>query len=364
VFRDDVASLGKAGHGDIVSVTEPGGAPLGFAFYSAVSKIALRIVSREEKPDSSFWDRRVEAAVRRRESMEGTDACRLVFGESDGIPGLVADRYGEHLVVQALTAATENLLPVLLDALASRIPLRSVLARNDPSVRTLEGLPREVRQLRGETPQRVEVHEGSVRYLADPWKGQKTGAFLDQRENRLAASAHARGRVLDAFCYHGSFALHAALRASEVVAVDVSSEALARGEENAALNGLSNIRYTQGNVFDDLRARERRGEAFDLIWVDPPAFAKSRSDLAAARRGYKDINLRAMKLLREGGVLVTSSCSYHLGEHDLLDLLAEAAADANRGFVILEKRTQSRDHPIRLGFKESHYLKCVVLSLS
>ncbi len=365
VFRDDLAAPPPAGNGDVVRVATERGAPLGYAFYSSSSKIALRMISTgDAPPDDAFWAERVADAVAHRDLVvQDTDACRIIFGESDGLPGLVADRYGTHLVVQALTAGAERMLDRVLAGVAERIEVASVLARNDPGVRSLEGLPREVVQLRGRTPESLEVREGPVRYLTDPWRGQKTGAFLDQRENRTAAAFYSRGRVLDAFSYHGSFALHAAAVAEEVVAVDASAEAVARGRANAARNGLTNVSFVEANAFDELRARQRNGERFDTIFLDPPAFAKSRADLAAARRGYKEINLRAMHLLAPGGVLVTSSCSYNLAEGELLELLTSAASDARARFRLVEKRTQARDHPIRLGFPESHYLKCLVLRL-
>lgn len=366
VFRDDLASEPSWANGDLVRVASEQGRHLGYAFYSASSKIALRLVSlHEEPPEESFWVARVEEALRHRgRVVQDTDAYRLLFGESDGVPGLVVDRYGPHLVIQSLTAGGERSLDPVLTALEQRTEVASVLARNDPSVRELEGLKREVVQLRGRTPERIEVREGPIRTLVDPWSGQKTGAFLDQRENRLAAAAYSRGRVLDVFSYQGSFALHAAAQATEVEAVDSSPGALSRGRENAERNGLRNVSFREANAFDDLRARQRRGEKFDTIFLDPPAFARSRTDLPAARRGYKEINLRAMRLLEREGVLVTSSCSYNLSEEEWLRVLASAAADARRSFRIVEKRTQARDHPIRLGFPESHYLKCLVLSLA
>ena len=364
VFRDDLAR-GAAGNGDVVRVTTEHGQGLGYAFYSTSSKIALRMISRgEDPPDDGFWGGRVGNALAHRDLVvRGTDACRIVFGESDGIPGLVADRYGRHVVVQPLTAGAERVLEAVLAAVLERIEMESVLLRNDPAVRSLEGLPREVVQLRGRTPEAIEVHEGPIRYLVDPWRGQKTGAFLDQRENRSAAASYSRGRILDVFSYHGCFALHAAAKADQVIAVEASAEAVTRGRANAEANGLRNVSFVEANAFDDLRARGRRGEKFDTIFLDPPAFAKSRADIPAARRGYKEINLRAMQLLSPGGVLVTSSCSYNLGEEELLELLSSSASDAHLRFRLVEKRTQARDHPIRLGFPESHYLKCLVLRL-
>ena len=365
IFRDDVEDAAGAAHGDLVRVEGPSGAPLGWAFHSVHSKIALRVFRRGDTPppDEPFWASRLAEAIAWRErTCPGRDARRLVFGESDGLPGLVADLYGRHLVVQALTAGAERLLPLWLDLIAERLPVDTVLARNDAGVRALEGLPREVRALRGQPPERVEILEGTIRYLADLWKGQKTGAFLDQADNRIAAARFARGRVLDAFAYHGSFALHACGRADEVVAVDASADALARAGENAALNGFGNLELVEANVFEDLRARDRAGEKFDLVLLDPPAFAKSRADVAEARRGYKEINLRAFRLLAPGGVLVTSSCSYNLGEPEFVDLVAEAAADAGVEATTIERRGQGPDHPVRLGFPESRYLKCLLLA--
>ncbi len=365
VFRGDLREVPPLSNGALVRVRTESGRHLGWAFYSATSKIALRIASlADEPPDASFWNACVDAAVRHRQRVVSeTDAFRVLFGESDGIPGLVVDRYGTHLVVQALTAGAEATLETALRALAERMEVDSVLARNDPAVRTLEGLPREVRQLRGNTPEQIEVFEGPIRYLVDPWRGQKTGAFLDQRENRLVAGAYSRGRVLDVFCYHGSFALHAASRADRVEAVDASAESLVRGRENAARAAVENVFFHEANAFDDLRERQREGQRFDTIFLDPPAFAKSRGDLPAALRGYKEINLRAIQLLAADGILVTSSCSYHLPEAAFMDLLAAAAVDARRAIRVIERRSQSRDHPLRLGFPESHYLKCLVLNV-
>ena len=365
VFRDDVADS-DARNGDVVRVSTAHGAFLGHAFYSSASKIALRFLSRaEEAPDERFWESRVaDALAYRSRVVEDAEGYRILFGESDGIPGLVADLYGRHLVVQPLTMGAERVLGPVLAVLEERIGPESVLARRDAAVRALEGLPREVVQLRGHTPESVDVREGPIRYDADPWKGQKTGAFLDQRENRSVAARYSCGRVLDVFSYHASFALHAAAHAEEVIAVDSSAEAIARGRENAQANGVSRIAFVEANAFDDLRERQRRGEKFDMVVLDPPAFAKSRADVPAARRGYKEINLRAMQILAPGGILVTCSCSYNLSEEEFSALVASAAADAHLRFRVVEKRTQARDHPIRLGFPESHYLKCLILQLA
>jgi 23S rRNA (cytosine1962-C5)-methyltransferase len=363
VFADDVAASSAASHGDLVRVRDNAGAVLGVAFWSARSKIALRMVSLDDAvPDGAFWASRVDAALARRGAViAGWSAKRLIFGEGDGVPGLIADLYGAHLIVQVMTAGAARVVDRIVDAVRERIGVLSVLARNDAAVRTLEGLPREVTQMSGTTPAEIVVDEDGIRYAVDPWRGQKTGAFLDQRENRVASRAYSRGRVLDAFSYHASFGLHAAHAASEVVVVDTSKDALARGRDNAARNGTTNMTFVEANVFADLRERERRGERFDLVMLDPPAFAKSRSDVPAAVRGYKEINVRALRLLGPDGVLVTSSCSYNLDEVTFEAILRDAAKDARRDAVVVARRGQAADHPVRLAFPEGRYLKCFIL---
>jgi len=363
VFADDVAPTGAPAPGDLVRVVDNAGAPLGVAFWSAASKIALRMVTLDDVlPDRAFWGGRVDAAsATRGDAVARWTARRLIFGEGDGVPGLVADLYGTHLVIHVLTAGAGRVADDVVGRIREHTRIDSVLARNDPSVRTLEGLPREVRQLSGTTPDEIVVEEDGVTYAVDPWRGQKTGAFLDQRENRVASRGFARGRVLDAFSYHASFGLHAARDAEEVVVVDASPDALARGRANAERNGSTNMSFVEANAFEDLRLRERRGERFDLVMLDPPAFAKSRGDVVAARRGYKEINLRAFRLLAPGGVLFTSSCSYNLDEPAFEGLLREAAADAGCDAVVVARRGQASDHPVRLGFPEGRYLKCFVL---
>lgn len=367
IFRDDLQDDRGAANGDLVRVVTREGRHLGYAGYSQASRIALRLVTRGgEVPDRDFWATRLDRALdlRRRVVPEDCQGYRLIYGESDGFPGLVVDHYAGHLVVQALTAAAERWLPEILELLEERRAIQSVLARNDPAVRGLEGLPREVRQLRGDTPRDIEVLEGARRYTADPWEGQKTGAFLDQRENRIAAARWCRGRVLDAFSYQGDFASCVAPGAGEVIALDSSAAALERGRRAAEANGLENIDFRQGNVFQFLKEADKAGEGFDAVILDPPAFARSRADLAAAERAYKEINLRAMRLLQPGGILVTSSCSYNLSEGRFLEILGAAAVDARRTAQLLERRTQAGDHPVRLGFPESFYLKCLVLSVT
>jgi len=362
VFRSDVERAERIEPGTIVRVEGPRGRPLGFAFFSSRSEIRLRMISRAEALPASWLRDRLVAALAWRETVTaGAAACRLVHGEGDGLPSLIVDRYADRLVVQTLSQATERLKSEIVAALVDLLEPAGILERNDPKVRRLEGLEPTVSVLYGDVPAAVEVDEGGVRFAADLLHGQKTGLFLDQRENHLMARTYARGRVLDGFTYDGGFALQAAGVAESVLAVDVSAEAVGRVEANAARNGLANVEAREANVFDLLRELGRQGERFDTVILDPPAFAKSRDAVEKARRGYKDINLRALKLLRPGGCLITCSCSYHVHEADFEEILAAAATDAGVGMTVVEKRRQSRDHPIVLGVPETYYLKCFVL---
>lgn len=366
IYRSDVADTGEARGGDVVRVVDPNGRAFGRAFYSDASLITLRFVTfADVETDRDFWRARLDRAVALRETLvEGASAYRVVHGEGDLVSSLVVDRYGDCLSIQTLSQGTDRLKPLWVDLLAERFAPRAIVERNDAHVRDLEGLPRTTSVLAGDAPGEIEVEEHGVRYLVDPVAGQKTGAFLDQRENRVAAGRYARGRAIDAFSFHGSFALHLAARCDHVVAVDSSADALARAARNAALNGLEDrIELVEANVFDLLRAYEASGERFDTIVLDPPAFVKRKSALDAGLRGYKEINLRALKLLAPGGVLVTATCSYHVSEELFLGVLAAAAADAGRDARILEKRMQGRDHPVLLSAPETYYLKCVILSV-
>jgi 23S rRNA (cytosine1962-C5)-methyltransferase len=300
------------------------------------------------------------AAYRDALAVEG-NAYRLIHAEADGLPSLIVDRYQDVLVVQLLSAGLEAVREEVLEALISALGPAGVLARNDVPVRRHEGLARRTELLFGEVPEEIEVREGAVRYLAAPWAGQKTGAFLDQRENRLRAGALARGRALDCFAYHGSFALHLAAAAEEVVAVDSSAPALERARANAALNGFEHLRTAEANVFEFLRSEESAGARYDTIVLDPPAFAKTRAHAAHALRGYKEINLRAMRLLAPGGHLCTFSCSYHVDRAAFRAMLHEAAADSGRPMRWIEERGQSLDHPEIVQIPESGYLKGAIL---
>jgi 23S rRNA (cytosine1962-C5)-methyltransferase len=362
VYRSDVVRAEAAG-GEIVRIESARGKPLGHALYSDQSEIRLRLLARGSEPlADDFWEARLRAAIDFRASL-GIDATayRLVHGEADRLPSLVVDRYGDYLVIQALSQGIDRHLPGIVERLVALTGARGVLARNDPRVRVLEGLPQEVKVLAGDVPPVIEIREGRVAYDVDPYHGQKTGLFLDQRENREAALRYARGRLLDCFSYNGGFALALAPRCDEVTAVDVSAQAVERIRANAARNGLANVRALEMNVFDELRELERRGQRFDTIVLDPPAFAKNKASLPKAIAGYKEVNLRALKLLAPGGFLVTCTCSYHVSEGAFADLLAAAAADARADVTVVEKRTQGRDHPILMTVPETFYLKCFIL---
>lgn len=364
IFKSDVMTPPAAAAG-AVSVRDPQGRALGTALWSPASEISLRFVSRraDEALDATWWGERLGAAIARRVGIleDDTNACRLVHGEGDGLPSLVVDRYDRWLVVQLLSAGLEAFRRPIVDALVTLTGADGVLARNDASVRAREGLAKTVELLHGTVPETVEVREHGVRYLAAPHTGQKTGAFLDQREARVLIGGVARGRALDVFAYHGSFALHVAKRAEQVRAVDASATALARVEANAALNGLANIEPVEADAFDFLRDEEKRGARYETIVLDPPAFAKNRASLAGAIRGYRDINLRAMRLLAPGGMLYTASCSYHLTKPEFLSVIREAAAHSGRRMILRAMTGQPVDHPEVLTIPETGYLKGALL---
>jgi 23S rRNA (cytosine1962-C5)-methyltransferase len=346
----------------IVAVTDRRGRHLGQALYSPTSEIRLRLLARGREPiDAAWWGERIRAAAARREGLAAT-AYRVVHAEGDGLPSLVVDRYGPYVVAQLLSAGLEQVRDDVLAGISAALAPEGILLRNDSAIRRHEGLPLEVTLAHGEVPKVVEVVEADVRYAAAPWTGQKTGAFLDQRENRVLVGEHAGpGRALDLFTYHGSFALHLARRAAAVVAVDSSAEALARGRENATLNGLANITWREANAFDELRELERRDERFDTVVLDPPAFAKSKQSLVRALAGYKEINLRAMRLLGTGGVLFTCSCSYHVNRSVFLEMLADAARDSGTRLQLLAVTGAGRDHPEIVNVPETGYLKGALL---
>jgi 23S rRNA (cytosine1962-C5)-methyltransferase len=362
IYKSDVVEA-KAAPGDTVTVVGANRRPVGQALYSDRSQIALRLLSHGPDPaDAALWRRRLESAIAYRQALEiDATAYRLVHGEGDLLPSLVVDRYGDYLVLQSLSQGVEKLLPTIIELLVELVAPRGILARNDVKVRALEGLESRVEVLHGHVPQAIPVREGPIEYDVDPWKGQKTGLFLDQRENREAAASYARGRLLDCFSYNGGFAMRLAARCDQVIAVDVSADAVARIAANAARNGLANVEAREANAFDELRRLEREGERFDAIVLDPPAFAKNKASVPNAMAGYREINLRALRLLKPGGTLVTCSCSYNLDEATFGQVVHEAATDALAHVNVVEKRMQGRDHPVLLGVPETYYLKCFIL---
>ncbi|HET7696394.1 MAG TPA: class I SAM-dependent rRNA methyltransferase [Vicinamibacterales bacterium] len=362
IYRSDVEEVDAAG-GDLVQVVGARGRAVGHALYSERSEITLRMIAHgAAAPPPSFVRDRLAAAIAFRGALAlDATAYRLVHGEADRLPSLIVDRYGDYLVVQALSQGIDRRVPEIVAALVELVRPAGILARNDPRVRLLEGLEQRVEILHGSVPERIDVREGAVTYQVDPWRGQKTGLFLDQRENREAALRYARGRLLDAFSYNGGFALSLAPRCESVLAVDISEDAVARIRENAARNGLTNVEARAMNVFDELRELERIGARFDTIVLDPPAFAKNKSAIRKALTGYKEINLRALKLLKPGGFLVTCSCSYNVSEAMFVEVVASAAADAGVEVSLVEKRAQGRDHPILINVPETYYLKCLIL---
>jgi 23S rRNA (cytosine1962-C5)-methyltransferase len=362
IFRSDIERARELPAGAVVRVVGLTGKPLGFAFWSSRSEIRLRLFERGSELSPTFLEERLGAALAfRAQVAAGAEAYRLVHGEGDRLPSLVVDRYGDFLVLQTLSQGTERLKERIVSVLVELLKPAGILERNDPRVRALEGLPSKVGLLHGAVPERVDVREGEVVFQADLWRGQKTGLFLDQRENHLMARGYARGNVLDAFTYNGGFGLQVAKGADSVLSVDLSGEALATLRSNAERNGLTNVTTRDANVFDVLREWDDAGERFDTVILDPPAFAKSKDAAEKASRGYKEINLRALKILKPGGHLVTCSCSYHVHEAELEEILAAAAADAGATVTVVEKRRQARDHPVVLGVPETYYLKCFVL---
>ena len=365
VYRSDIGSTESVEPGDTVRLRDERGRFLGKAWFSSHSQIAVRLITREDIPiDDDYFRSKIETAIRFRERVvENSTAYRLLYAESDGVPSLVVDRYGETLVLQTLSQATERRKADIVRLLQERFSPQAIVERNDPKVRLLEGLEQSVSVLAGKCEGEVQADENGLRFSYDVLHGQKTGAFLDQRENRLAASNYAMGEVLDCFCYAGGFALTAARFVRSVEGIDLSPQAVAAAEKNAQLNGITNATFRQANAFDILKQYDDAGRKFDTVILDPPAFAKNRASLPAAQRGYKEINLRALKILKPGGILVTCSCSHHIPESLLLEIVAEASLDSHRTAVVVERRTQSRDHPISLTLPETHYLKCLLLSV-
>jgi 23S rRNA (cytosine1962-C5)-methyltransferase len=371
IYRSDVTGKPSVESGSVVPVLDQRGHFIAWAHYSAESEISLRLISKDESEiDRDFWRARLRGAAEwRNRIVSGTDAYRLVHAEGDYLPGLIIDRYLDCFVIQTLTQGMERLKQMWIELLVEDFQPRLIVERNDVKVRQLEGLPMLTtllypvgKSVNGSDPSvEFPITENGTRFLVNLIEGQKTGAFLDQRENRAAAMSYASGRGLDCFSFHGSFALHLARSCDRVTALDISQPAIERARRNAELNGTTNVEFIEANVFDKLRDYDDAGERFDTIVIDPPAFAKNRSAVGAALRGYKEINLRSLRLLNPGGILITCSCSYHVGADLFLEMVTDAARDSGRPLQIIEKRTQSRDHPILLTVPETSYLKCLVM---
>jgi 23S rRNA (cytosine1962-C5)-methyltransferase len=366
IFSSDIVDRTGAQPGEAVKVCDDRGKALGTAHYSSTSQIAIRMLSRQVvETGRDFYLHRLRAAEQhRRAVVHDSDAYRVVHGEADLLPALIVDRYGDYLVVQTLDQGMDAAKADVASALEEIFDPKGIVARNDVAVRAKEQLPLETTILSGEIPPAVSVRMNGLTLSADLLHGQKTGIFLDQRENYRAAARHARGgRALDCFTSTGGFALHLASKCESVEAVDSSAPALMTARANAEANGIGNVDWLAADVFEVLAGYASARRQFSMVVLDPPAFAKSRQKVDAAAAGYKEINLRALRLLNPGGILVTCSCSHHMSEAMLLELVAEASLDVNRTLRVLERRTQAQDHPILLTVPETHYLKCVILEV-
>jgi 23S rRNA (cytosine1962-C5)-methyltransferase len=365
VYRSDITEVKDVPPGAVTTVCDERNAIIGKAFYSSQSQIALRFLTRGDTVvNEAFFRQRFQQADEFR-SRIGADPrlSRRIYSEGDLLPGLIVDRYGDYLVVQSLTQSADRLEPFFAALLEEFYNPRSIIFRNDNKVRELEGLAL-AQTTRGETPPESVVAVANGKEIEIPlMTGQKTGAYLDQIENHPLARRYGRGRALDGFCYGGGFALQLADVCSSVDAVDLSAAAVRLARANAARNHIENIAFFEANVFDFLRERHAMGERYDTIVLDPPPFARNKESLAGALRGYKEINNRAMRLLRSGGVLITCSCSHHVSEALFAEMLAESARDAGCWVRVLDRRIQSGDHPVLLSVPETLYLKCFVLQI-
>ena len=364
IYRSDVVEIDAEG-GSLVSVRDEAGNFVGQAFYSDSSQIALRFLSNtSEEINRDWWRRKIKDCAERRRIPPDTNAYRVIYSEGDLLPSVIIDRYQDVYVLQTLSQGSEAVKSLLVDILIDEFQPRAIIERNDARVRQLEGLPMISGTLYGSSPDEFEITQHGLRFIVAPSGGQKTGSFLDQRENRLAArlaaqTTHSK-RALDCFTFNGAFALHLSNVCEAVIGIDISADAVAAARRNAELNQMDNVEFLEANVFDALREMEANGERFDTIVLDPPAFAKNRASLKSAIRGYKEINLRALKLLNPGGALITCTCSYHVSEELFLDILSAATLDSKRRVQIVEKRMQSSDHPVLIGMPETYYLKCVI----
>jgi len=365
IFSSDILDRGQAAAGEAVVVVDPNGAALGTAHYSESSQISLRLLSeRVETIDRAFYLRRIAAAeAHRKRVVADSEAYRLVHGEGDQLPGLVIDRYGDYFTLQTLDQGMDRARAEIVNCLEELFAPKGMAERNDVAVRKREALPLQSGVVAGEVPETVAVRMNGLTLHADLLHGQKTGIFLDQRENYLAAAGYGHGRALDCFTSTGGFALHLARRCESIEAVDSSEASLRVARMNCDANGIGNIELREADVFELLAGHAAAHRRFDLVVLDPPAFAKSRQNLEAAIRGYREINRRALELLGSGGVLVTCSCSHHLSEAALLEVVAVAALDTGRKLRVLERRMQARDHPVLLTVPETLYLKCLILEV-
>ncbi len=363
VYRSDVTNAVTAKAGDVVRVGDRQGKLLGMAHYSAASEIAIRMLSTRQRPvDAAFYRDRIGRASQHRAHISSeSNAYRLVSSEADGLPALIVDRYAGWLALQTLDQGMERAQEDIVAALRELFPEFAIHERNEGSVRKLEKLPLRSDVLDGEGEPRIEIQLNGLKFGVDLAAGQKTGFFLDQRENYRAAAGHARGRALDCFTYTGGFALHIASKCASVEAVDSSAAALEALNANASRNGIANVTVREADALDLLKRYDDQRRTFDTIVLDPPAFARNRAQVEGGLRGYKEINLRAMKMMEPGGTLVTCTCSHHIGESDFLETIAAASLDARRRITVLERRTQSSDHPILLTAPETLYLKCLIL---
>jgi 23S rRNA (cytosine1962-C5)-methyltransferase len=362
IYRSDVVDQSRGAGGAVVHVVDERGRFVGQALYSDRSEISLRMLTtKEDVIDREWWRNRLRVAINRRAPLkEDTNAYRLIYSEGDLLSSLIVDVYDDVLVLQTLSQGTERVKEMLVELLLEELNPRAIVERNDVRVRRLEGLEMHAGTIYGVAPDELEIVQHGVRFLVHPLGGQKTGSFLDQRENRLAARRFSWGRALDCFTFNGAFALHLAGACESVLGLDISADAVAAAERNADLNGARNVTFSEANVFDALREMEAEGRRFGTIVLDPPAFAKNRGSVRAAARGYKEINLRALKMLEPGGVLITCTCSYHMSEEMFLEIVGGAALDARRRLQLIEKRAQSSDHPILFGMPETYYLKCII----
>jgi 23S rRNA (cytosine1962-C5)-methyltransferase len=361
IYKSDVQKTEAEG-GDVVSVFDEAKNFVGKAFYSDSSEITLRIFTTQDEPvDKEFWRRKILEAGARGRGAAATNAFRIVNSEGDLIPSLIVEDYNGIFVIQTLSQGTDKLKETFVEILREEFSPVAIVERNDAKVRQRENLPMQSGVLFGEVPDELIIEQDGLKFIVSPLAGQKTGSFLDQRENHVAAKNYAFGRALDCFTFNGGFALNLASSCDEVLALDISEDAINLAKRNASLNNISNVKFRTANVFDALRDLEKAGEKFDCVVLDPPAFVKTRSALKSAVRGYKEINLRALKLLNKGGILITCSCSYHFSEEIFLETLEQTLRDARRRVHLVEKRMQAADHPVLLGMPETYYLKCFIL---